>query len=103
MRRLDLAGGYRFDLDGVDGVFHLAAQAGVRSFGDVFPLYLRRNVLATQRFEAAAAAGIRVVLASSSSVCGEAEAYPTPERRGAAADLAVRGHEARLRAPRACR
>jgi nucleoside-diphosphate-sugar epimerase len=79
VRRLDLAED-PLDLDGVDGVFHLAAQAGVRSFGDVFPLYLRRNVLATQRvLAAAAAAGIRVVLASSSSVYGEAEAYPTPE------------------------
>jgi len=77
--RIDLAE-TALDLDGVDGVFHLAAQAGVRSFGDVFPLYLRRNVLATQRvLEAAAAAGVRVVLASSSSVYGEAEAYPTPE------------------------
>jgi nucleoside-diphosphate-sugar epimerase len=77
--RLDLADA-ALDLDGVDGVFHLAAQAGVRSFGDVFPLYVRRNVLATQRvLEAAAAARVRVVLASSSSVYGEAEAYPTPE------------------------
>ena len=77
--RLDLAED-DLDLDGVDGVFHLAAQAGVRSFGDVFPLYVRRNLLATQRvFEAAAAAGTRVVFASSSSVYGEAEAYPTPE------------------------
>ena len=68
------------DLDGVDGVFHLAAQAGVRSFGDVFPLYVRRNLLATQRvLEACAHAGVRVVFASSSSVYGEAEAYPTPE------------------------
>jgi len=77
--RLDLAE-RALDLEGVDGVFHLAAQAGVRSFGDVFPLYVRRNVLATQRvLEAAAAARVRVVLASSSSVYGEAEAYPTPE------------------------
>jgi UDP-glucuronate 4-epimerase len=46
----------------------------------VFPLYLRDNVLATQRlFEAAAAAGTRVVFASSSSVYGDAERYPTPE------------------------
>jgi UDP-glucuronate 4-epimerase len=68
------------DLRGVDGVFHLAGQPGVRSFGDVFPLYLRRNVLATQRvLEAAADAGVRVVFASSSSVYGDAEAYPTPE------------------------
>ena len=79
MRRLDLAE-EPLDLDGVDGIFHLAAQAGVRSFGDVFPLYVRRNVLATQRvLEAAAAARVRVVLASSSSIYGEAEAYPTPE------------------------
>ena len=63
-----------------DGVFHLAGQPGVRSFGDVFPLYVERNVLASQRvFEAAAFAGARVVFASSSSVYGEAEQYPTPE------------------------
>ena len=49
----------------------------------------------------ARAAGVRVVFASSSSVYGEAEAYPTPEDDRAAADLAVRDHEARLRAPRA--
>jgi UDP-glucuronate 4-epimerase len=79
VRRLDLAAD-PLDLDGVDGVFHLAGQPGVRSFGEVFPLYLRRNVLATQRvFEACAGAGVRVVLASSSSVYGEAVTYPTPE------------------------
>jgi UDP-glucuronate 4-epimerase len=79
MLRIDLAG-EQLDLDGVDGVFHLAAQAGVRSFGDVFPVYVRRNLLATQRvLEACAAAGVRVVLASSSSIYGEAERYPTPE------------------------
>jgi UDP-glucuronate 4-epimerase len=79
VRRLDLAE-QPLDLDGVDGVFHLAGQPGVRSFGDVFPLYVRRNVLATHRvFEAAAAAGVRVVFASSSSIYGEAESYPTRE------------------------
>ena len=68
------------DLDGVDGVFHLAAQPGVRSFGDVFPVYVRRNLLATQRvFEVCARARVRAVFASSSSVYGEAETYPTPE------------------------
>ena len=79
VRRLDLAE-QPLELDGVDGVFHLAAQAGVRSFGEVFPTYVRRNLLASQRvLEACAQAGVRVVLASSSSVYGEAEAYPTPE------------------------
>src|SRR5579884_4045661 len=71
--RLDLAED-ALDFSGFDGVFHLAGQPGVRSFGDVFPLYVRRNVVATQRvLEAAAAAGVRVVLASSSSVYGDAE------------------------------
>src|SRR5438105_13536767 len=77
--RLDLAED-ELDFAGFDGVFHLAGQPGVRSFGDVFPLYLRRNVLASQRvFAAAARAGVRVVFASSSSVYGAAERYPTPE------------------------
>jgi len=68
-------------LAGCDGVFHVAGQPGVRaSWGEDFELYVRRNLLATQRvFEAAARAGARVVFASSSSVYGEAERYPTPE------------------------
>jgi nucleoside-diphosphate-sugar epimerase len=63
------------------GVFHLAAQAGVRdSWGDSFSIYARDNLIATQRvFEAAAAARVRVVFASSSSVYGDAESYPTHE------------------------
>ncbi len=67
-------------LGAVDGVFHLAGQPGVRSFGDVFDEYVRRNLVATRRvFEAAARAGVRVVFASSSSVYGDAGDYPTPE------------------------
>ena len=77
--RLDLAED-ELALDGFDGVFHLAGQPGVRSFGTVFDDYLRRNALATQRvFESAARAGVRVVFASSSSVYGDAERYPTAE------------------------
>jgi nucleoside-diphosphate-sugar epimerase len=79
VRRIDLAED-ELDFGGVDGVFHLAGQPGTRSFGAVFPSYLRRNVLATQRvFEAAVAAGTKVVWASSSSVYGDAERYPTAE------------------------
>jgi UDP-glucuronate 4-epimerase len=79
VRRIDLAED-ELDLGGFDGVFHLAGQPGVRSFGDVFPLYVRRNVLASQRlFEAAARDRVRVVFASSSSIYGEAARYPTPE------------------------
>jgi nucleoside-diphosphate-sugar epimerase len=77
--RLDLADD-PLDFSGFDGVFHLAGQGGARSFGSVFPLYLRLNVLASQRvFEAAARDGVRVVFASSSSVYGDAEGYPTAE------------------------
>ena len=77
--RLDLAED-ELALDGFDGVFHLAGQPGVRSFGAVFDDYVRRNLLASQRvFERAAGAGVRVVFASSSSVYGEVESYPTPE------------------------
>jgi UDP-glucuronate 4-epimerase len=79
VRRVDLAED-ELDFAGCDGVFHLAGQPGVRSFGAVFGDYVRRNLLATQRvFEAAAAAGTRVVFASSSSVYGDAATYPTPE------------------------
>ena len=79
VRRLDLVEEL-LDLRGVDGVFHFAAQAGVRSFGDVFPLYVRRNLIATQRvLEACVRGGVRLVFASSSSVYGEAESYPTSE------------------------
>jgi UDP-glucuronate 4-epimerase len=69
-------------LAGAATVFHLAAQPGVRgSFGDGFATYVRDNLLATQRlFEAAIAAGSpRVVWASSSSVYGDAAAYPCRE------------------------
>jgi nucleoside-diphosphate-sugar epimerase len=79
VRRLDLAAD-ELDFSGLDGIFHLAGQPGVRSFGDVFGLYLRRNVLASQRvFEAAARDRVRVVFASSSSVYGAPERFPTPE------------------------
>lgn len=65
----------------VDGVFHLAAQAGVRgSWGDTFDVYLSDNLLSTQRlFEAALARDVRIVFASSSSVYGNSEHYPTTE------------------------
>jgi nucleoside-diphosphate-sugar epimerase len=77
--RLDLADD-ELTLDGIDGVFHLAGQPGVRSSFADFDLYVRRNIVATHKvFESAARAGVRVVLASSSSVYGDAETYPTAE------------------------
>ena len=63
-------------------VFHLAAQPGVRgSFGEGFAIYVRDNVLATQRLLEAACASRcgRVVWASSSSVYGDAATYPCRE------------------------
>src|SRR5262249_56267088 len=47
VRRVDLAAD-RLDFAGFDGVFHLAGQPGVRSFADVFSVYARRHILATQ-------------------------------------------------------
>jgi nucleoside-diphosphate-sugar epimerase len=68
-------------LENVDGIFHLAAQPGVRgSWGATFAHYVRDNILATQRlFEAAAPRGVRIVMSSTSSVYGNAETYPTRE------------------------
>lgn len=66
----------------VDWVFHHAAQAGVRaSWGSSFDGYVRDNVVATQRLlEAAKGTPLRkVIYASSSSVYGDAERFPTPE------------------------
>ena len=69
-------------LDGVDVVFHLAARAGVRrSWGQSFDEYLADNQLATQRLlEAARTSRLcKLVYASSSSIYGDAESYPTAE------------------------
>jgi nucleoside-diphosphate-sugar epimerase len=69
-------------LEGIDIVFHLAAQPGVRaSWGDTFDAYVASNVTALQRLlEAAKSSDIRrFVFASSSSVYGDAERLPTSE------------------------
>lgn len=68
-------------LSDVDGVFHLAGQPGVRaSWGDGFVDYVRDNVVATQRlFEALCRRGVPTVVASSSSVYGDAASLPVPE------------------------
>ncbi|MCW2971922.1 MAG: UDP-glucose 4-epimerase [Thermoleophilia bacterium] len=72
----------------VDGVFHQAAQAGVRaSWGSEFATYTQCNVLATQRVleqlvrhaERGRGRVAPVVYASSSSVYGNAEQRPTLE------------------------
>ncbi|RBY84542.1 NAD-dependent epimerase/dehydratase family protein [Blastococcus sp. TF02A-30] len=70
-------------LAGVQVVFHEAGQPGVRkSWGEDFATYVDANVLATQRLlEAARRAPDlrRLVYASSSSVYGNAQVYPTSE------------------------
>ncbi|HYZ30605.1 MAG TPA: NAD-dependent epimerase/dehydratase family protein [Thermoleophilaceae bacterium] len=83
LRELDLA---QHDLtgllDGIDVVFHLAAQPGVRaSFGMGLEMYLSRNVRATQRLldQAARADLTAFVYASSSSVYGNQPRYPVSE------------------------
>jgi len=69
-------------LEGAGHVYHLAAQAGVRSsWGRDFQVYTDHNVLATQRLlEAAVQAGVpRLVYASSSSVYGDRVELPLRE------------------------
>lgn len=70
-------------LDGIDVVFHQAAQAGVRSsWGTQFDIYTRNNILATQRLlEACKSLPTlrRFVYASSSSVYGNAARLPVRE------------------------
>jgi nucleoside-diphosphate-sugar epimerase len=65
-----------------DVVYHLAGQPGVRgSWGEQFLPYVSRNITATQRvLEAARELSTgKVVYASSSSVYGAAETFPTHE------------------------
>ena len=69
-------------LEGVDVVFHLSGQPGVRaSWGEGFAGYVEQNVLVTQRMlEAARHHRLdRFVYASSSSVYGNAASYPVSE------------------------
>jgi nucleoside-diphosphate-sugar epimerase len=69
-------------LRGASIVFHLAGQPGVRpSWGDHFDRYVHDNIVATQRLlEALRDVPIqRFVFASSSSVYGDAEMFPTKE------------------------
>jgi len=79
---LDLGAADLAALPEVDVVFHQAAQAGVRaSWGREFATYVHHNVLATQRLlERYRDTKLeRFVYASSSSVYGDAERYPTDE------------------------
>lgn len=69
-------------LDGIDTVFHLAGQPGVRlSWADGFTTYVEHNVVVTQRLleEARACDLSRLVFASSSSVYGNVAPAPTRE------------------------
>jgi len=69
-------------LEGARGVFHLAAQAGVRkSWGKEFALYIESNILATQRLLEALkdAPSIPFIYSSSSSVYGETRVLPMRE------------------------
>jgi nucleoside-diphosphate-sugar epimerase len=69
-------------LDGVDYIFHQAAQAGVRaSWGENFAIYTEHNVLATQRLlEAVKGREIAgFIYASSSSVYGDTPDFPMRE------------------------
>lgn len=70
-------------LPGLDGVFHMAAQAGVRaSWGQEFEEYIHQNIRATQKLlegQKHHAPDCPLILASSSSVYGIPETMPMDE------------------------
>ena len=72
-------------LDGVDYIFHQAAQAGVRaSWGATFASYTENNILATQQLlEAVKTYSVkslkRFIYASSSSIYGDTDVLPMRE------------------------
>lgn len=73
-------------LDGIEVIYHLSAQAGVRaSWGENFAVYTDANIMATQRLLEAALAKsraggkIKFVFASSSSVYGDTTDLPMRE------------------------
>jgi len=69
-------------LEGADVVYHLAGQEGDRpSWGHQFDRYARDNIIATQRLleQLKGSRLKRLVFAGSSSVYGDAEAFPTRE------------------------
>ncbi len=79
---LDLGAADLSALPEVDVIFHQAAQPGVRaSWGREFAAYTHHNVLATQRLlERYQKSKLeRFIYASSSSIYGDAESYPTRE------------------------
>jgi nucleoside-diphosphate-sugar epimerase len=87
-RRFEFVEGDLLELDlrsvlsDVDVVFHQAGQPGVRhSWAEGYIDYEMRNVVATQRLLEAAKGSFlqRFVYASSSSIYGDAESYPTTE------------------------
>ena len=78
INRLDL----KDVLYGVDYVFHLAAQTGVRSsWGENFRFYVDNNILTTQNLlEAARESKIqKIICSSSSSVYGDVDRLPMKE------------------------
>jgi UDP-glucuronate 4-epimerase len=69
-------------LERAEVVYHLAGQPGVRaSWGEEFDIYLAQNILTTQRLlEASRGRPLaKFVFASSSSIYGQAESFPTRE------------------------
>ncbi len=68
--------------ENVDGIFHLAAQPGVRtSWGKNFDIYVKDNIILTQRILESLRnfKGKRLIFASSSSVYGDSPFLPFKE------------------------
>ena len=78
VERIDLVED-RLDLDGVDGVFHLQASRASEASGASSPSTSARTSSRASGCSRPRSRRARTVLASSSSVYGDAASYPTPE------------------------
>ena len=80
-------------LDGVDNVFHLAANPDVKLGAENTRVHLEQNVLATYNLlEAMRKCGVKkIAFTSSSTIYGEAAKVPTPEDYGPLLPISLYG------------
>jgi UDP-glucose 4-epimerase len=80
-------------LDGVDNVFHLAANPDVKLGAENTRVHLEQNVLATYNLlEAMRKCGVKkIAFTSTSTIYGEATTVPTPENYGPLLPISLYG------------
>ena len=82
-------------LDGIDMVYHIAANPDVRLGADDTAVHLEQNIIATYNLLEAmrkkGRAKIKIAFTSTSTVYGEAEEIPTPENYGPLVPISLYG------------